>query len=455
MVVNKRMKNVENDNKKKKENVEKKDKKQSIKKKEKKDTVKREKKEEKVKKIQKTEKKEKTKNTNLFELKEVVVLLVVTCIIGIIMGASVGYQVKKIDKKVLSSPLEEFVENYEYILNNNIADVSSTDLVKGAIEGMLSIFEDDYSYVISDSDQENFDIRLNGEYEGVGVEVVTTTDGKTYIYTIFENSPADKAGLEPGDQILKIDEESLENRDSTFVANYVKTSGKSTFTMTILRDEEELTKEVTREKVTINSVVSKTLEKEDKKIGYLYLNIFSASSYKQFKEKLEELEKENIDSLIIDVRYNTGGHLTTASNIVSLFLDSSNIIYQTDKDDHVEKFYSSGKETKKYPIVILQNSASASASELLAAALKEQYGAKVVGTTSFGKGTVQELITLSDGTEYKFTTKKWLTPKGNWIHKKGVEPDYEVDLEEKYFENPTDENDTQLQKAMEILTEEE
>lgn len=455
MVVNKRMKNVENDNKKKKENVEKKDKKQSIKKKEKKDTVKREKKEEKVKKIQKTEKKEKTKNTNLFELKEVAVLLVVTCIIGIIMGASVGYQVKKIDKKVLSSPLEEFVENYEYILNNNIADVSSTDLVKGAIEGMLSTFEDDYSYVISDSDQENFDIRLNGEYEGVGVEVVTTTDGKTYIYTIFENSPADKAGLEPGDQILKIDEESLENRDSTFVANYVKTSGKSTFTMTILRDEEELTKEVTREKVTINSVVSKTLEKEDKKIGYLYLNIFSASSYKQFKEKLEELEKENIDSLIIDVRYNTGGHLTTASNIVSLFLDSSNIIYQTDKDDHVEKFYSSGKETKKYPIVILQNSASASASELLAAALKEQYGAKVVGTTSFGKGTVQELITLSDGTEYKFTTKKWLTPKGNWIHKKGVEPDYEVDLEEKYFENPTDENDTQLQKAMEILTEEE
>ncbi len=455
MVVNKRMKNVENDNKKKKENVEKKDKKQSIKKKEKKDTVKREKKEEKVKKIQKTEKKEKTKNTNLFELKEVVVLLVVTCIIGIIMGASVGYQVKKIDKKVLSSPLEEFVENYEYILNNNIADVSSTDLVKGAIEGMLSTFEDDYSYVISDSDQENFDIRLNGEYEGVGVEVVTTTDGKTYIYTIFENSPADKAGLEPGDQILKIDEESLENRDSTFVANYVKTSGKSTFTMTILRDEEELTKEVTREKVTINSVVSKTLEKEDKKIGYLYLNIFSAASYKQFKEKLEELEKENIDSLIIDVRYNTGGHLTTASNIVSLFLDSSNIIYQTDKDDHVEKFYSSGKETKKYPIVILQNSASASASELLAAALKEQYGAKVVGTTSFGKGTVQELITLSDGTEYKFTTKKWLTPKGNWIHKKGVEPDYEVDLEEKYFENPTDENDTQLQKAMEILTEEE
>lgn len=453
------LKNKENDKKNKKENTEKKDKEQNIKKKEikekKKDTVGNEKKDGKVKKVQKVEKKEKAKNTNLFELKEVVALLVVTCLIGIVMGASVGYQLKKVDKRTLSYDLEEFVENYEYILNNNIADISSTDLVKGAIEGMLSTFEDDYSYVISDSDQENFDIRLNGEYEGVGVEVVTTTDGKTYIYTIFEGSPADKAGLEPGDQILKIDEESLENRDSTFVANYVKTSGKSTFTITVLRNEEEIIKEVTREKVTINSVISKTIEKEGKKIGYLYLNIFSSSSYRQFKEKLENLEKDGIDSLIIDVRYNTGGHLTTASNIVSLFLDSSNIIYQTDKDGHVEKFYSSGKETKKYPVVILQNSASASASELLSIALKEQYGAKVVGTTSFGKGTIQELITLSDGTEYKFTTKKWLTPKGNWIHKKGVEPDYEVDLEENYFENPTDENDTQLQKAIDVLTGEE
>ncbi len=448
-------KNDENTNKKKKENVEKKDREKKEKKKEekgkKKEAILEEKKVEKrkKKKVKKIE-----KETNLFELKEVVVLLIVTCLIGIVMGASVGYQVKKVDKKTLSSDLEEFVENYEYILKNTITDVSSTDLIKGAIEGMLSTFEDDYSYVISDSDQENFDIRLNGEYEGVGVEVVTTTDGKTYIYTIFEGSPADKAGLKPGDQILKIDEENLENRDSTFVANYVKTSGKSTFTLTILRDDKEMTKEVTREKVTINSVTSKIIEKENKKIGYLYLNIFSSASYKQFKEKLEKLEEEKIDSLIIDVRYNTGGHLTTASNIVSLFLDSSNIIYQTEKEDQIEKFYSSGKETKKYPVVVLQNSASASASELLSAALKEQYGAKVVGTVSFGKGTVQELITLSDGTEYKFTTKKWLTPKGNWIHKKGVEPDYEVDLEEKYFENPTDENDTQLQKAIEVLTEE-
>lgn len=391
------------------------------------------------------------KENNLFELKEVTVLLVITCMIGIIMGASVGYRVKKVDKSITSPVIEEFIDQYNYILQNNIADVSPTDLMKGAIEGMLSTFEDDYSYVISDEEQESFNIRLNGEYEGVGIEVVTTTDDKIYVYNVFANSPADQAGLAPGDQIIKMDGENLEGKDSTYVANYVKNSEKNSFSITVLRNGEELVKEVVRQKVIIDSAHSKIIEKESQKIGYIYLSIFSSSSYQQFKEKLKKLEEEKIDSLIIDVRYNNGGHLVTAANILSLFLDASNIIYQTDKDGKIEKFYSSGTETKKYPIVVLQNDASASASELLSAALKEQYGAKVVGNTSFGKGTIQELITLSDGTEYKFTTKKWLTPKGNWIHKKGVTPDEEVDLGEVYFENPTDENDVQLQKAIEVL----
>lgn len=400
----------------------------------------------------KKQKRENKKN-NLFELKEVTILILITCIIGIIMGILVGYQLKKTNSNNLSGDLEEFIKNYNYIVENNIADVSSTDLIKGAIEGMLSTFEDDYSYVIDDDEQENFNIKLNGEYEGVGIEIVTTTDGNTYIYNVFEDSPADKAELKPGDQIIRLDGESVEGKTSSDIANYVKESEESTFSITVLRDDEELTKEVTRTKVTINSVASKIIEKDNKKIGYIYLSIFSASSYNQFKTKLEELENDGIDSLIIDVRYNNGGHLSTAVNILSLFLDSENIIYQTDKDGVIEKFYSSGKETKKYPIVVIQNESSASASELLSATLKEQYGATIVGKTSYGKGTVQELITLSDGTEYKFTTKKWLTPKGNWIHKTGVEPDYEVDLSEDYFNDPTDENDTQLQKAIEVLIE--
>ena len=245
----------------------------------------------------------------------------------------------------------------------------------------------------------------------------------------------------------------MDGKNSTDISDYIKKSEKDNFDMVVERDGEEIEVNLKREKVVINSVTSKIIEKDDKKIGYIYMSIFSATSAKQFKTKLEELEKEEIDSLIIDVRYNNGGHLTTATSILSLFLDKTNIIYQTEKDGKIEKFYSSGTETKKYPIVVLQNEISASASEMLSATLKEQYGAKIVGKNSYGKGTVQELITLSDGTEYKFTTKKWLTPKGNWIHEKGVEVDYEVELDQNYFANPKDELDTQLNKALEILTE--
>lgn len=393
------------------------------------------------------------KSKNLFQTSEVIILTLITCVIGIIMGCLVGYNLKKTDHRIYSKDLEEFIKNYNYIVENNIADVSGTDLIKGAIEGMLSTFEDDYSYVIDEEEQENFNIKLQGEYEGVGIEIISATDNNTYIYSVFESSPADKAGLKVGDKILKVDNLDMDGKNSTDISDYIKKSEKDNFDMVVERDGEEIEVNLKREKVVINSVTSKIIEKDDKKIGYIYMSIFSATSAKQFKTKLEELEKEEIDSLIIDVRYNNGGHLTTATSILSLFLDKTNIIYQTEKDGKIEKFYSSGTETKKYPIVVLQNEISASASEMLSATLKEQYGAKIVGKNSYGKGTVQELITLSDGTEYKFTTKKWLTPKGNWIHEKGVEVDYEVELDQNYFANPKDELDTQLNKALEILTE--
>ncbi len=392
------------------------------------------------------------KAKNLFQKSEVIVLTIITCVIGIFLGVFLGYNLKK-DNNNYSKDLKEFIKNYNYIVENNIADVSNTDLIKGAIEGMLSTFEDDYSYVIDEKEQDLFNIKLKGEYEGIGVQIVTTTDNKVYVYTVFEDSPASKAGLKVGDQIIKIDDKEIKDETSTDVADYIKKSENNKFEITVLRDDNELTVDVERKLVTINSVSSDIIEENGKKIGYIYLSIFSSTSTKQFKNKLEELEKSGIDSLIIDVRYNNGGHLTTATGIISLFLDSSNIIYQTEKNGKVEKFYSSGKETKKYPIVVLQNKSSASASEMLSAALKEKYGAKIVGEDSYGKGTVQELITLSDGTEYKFTTKKWLTPDGNWINKKGVSADYKVSLNEEYFDNPSDENDNQLKKAIEVLTE--
>lgn len=155
--------------------------------------------------------------------------------------------------------------------------------------------------------------------------------------------------------------------------------------------------------------------------------------------------------MVIDVRDNSGGHLTTAVSILSLLLDKTHVIYQTQTKETTEKFYSTGKETKSYPIVVLQNAQSASASELLSIALQEEYGATVIGEVSYGKGTVQELVN-ADSAEYKFTTKKWLSPKGNWIQKKGVIPDIVVTLDQNYIDNPSEKNDNQLQTAIDYLS---
>ena len=163
------------------------------------------------------------------------------------------------------------------------------------------------------------------------------------------------------------------------------------------------------------------------------------------------MKKENIDSLIIDVRNNTGGHLAAVEKILSSLLDSTNVIYQIKGKEETLKYYSTGKKTIDIPVAVLINTASASASEMLAATLNEQINAILVGNTTFGKGSVQEVFTTSSGTQYKITTNNWLTPKGNLIQDVGVKPTVEVSLDLSYYANPTAENDNQLQEAIKQL----
>ena len=228
-------------------------------------------------------------------------------------------------------------------------------------------------------------------------------------------------------------------------SNYVRNSKSKTFKIVVRRNEQEKEFTIDREQVVLKSVTSKLIEENGKKIGYIYMSIFASNTYTQFKDELASLENNNIDSLIIDLRNNTGGELTTASNIISLFLNSDKVMYQMeDKDGKQVKTYSYGKKDKEYKIVMLVNEHSASASEVMTAALKENLGATVIGKKTFGKGTVQSVLTISTGEQYKITTKKWLTPNGNWINSVGIVPDVEVDL--------SGDNDTQLDKAIEYLS---
>ena len=390
-----------------------------------------------------------------FKLSEVIVLIIITLIIGFIIGLSLfKVALEKKDNIAINSndkELKKFVDNYNYIVNNYYGDLDKKELIDNAISGMIESIDDPYTTYIDEESSNTFSTTLEGSFEGIGVEIVNDSDKNIVVYSVIKGSPAEKAGVEPLDIIKSINGKSLEGIETSEFVSIVKTSENPVITLEIKRKEETITKEIKREKVTITSVESEIIEKQDKKIGYMYISIFANNTYSQFKKQLEELENKGIDSLIIDVRSNTGGHLTAVENILSLFLDSSHIKYQTEDKNGIEKTYSKGNTTKQYKVVVLTNESSASASEILAATMKEEYGATLVGKHTYGKGTVQELKTLPDGEQYKFTTKKWLTPKGNWINGTGVEVDVEVEFNKDYYENPTHDNDKQLQEAINTI----
>ena len=389
------------------------------------------------------------KNTYLnLQTGELLIIIFVVIFISIIIGYKLGRKDTK--QIILDKELNQFVEVYDNVKLKYYKDVDSKKLIENAIDGMLQGL-DDYSLYLDQNSATTFNSRLDGEYEGLGIEIVQFNN-EIIIYQVFEASPAEKAGIKPGDIIIKIDDIDATTKTSSELANYIRENKKETFKILIKRMNEEIEYTLTREKVTINTVMHKKIVNNGKNIGYIYIGMFSNTAYDQFRKALNELEQEKIDSLIIDVRDNTGGHLTTAVNILSLFLNSDKVIYQIENQGKTTKYYSIGGENKLYDIVILQNTNSASASELLSITLKEQLDATIIGEASYGKGTVQELIKLSDGTEYKITTKKWLSPNGVWINEKGIEPDIKISLDDNYYNNPTDDTDNQLQKAIEFLS---
>lgn len=395
------------------------------------------------------EKKEKF-NQNKFQTTEVLFLIIITAIIGFLFGYMSNYKNENTEE---DKYVKEIIDNYNYIVNNYYDDVDKEQLLSGAVNGMLSSLDDDYSTLVSQDDNSVFYKTLEGSYKGIGIEIYNNDEHNIVILGVLQDSPAEKAGLQPGDIIKQIDETNMLDTDISELTKYVKENEKDFYSIIIEREGKEYTLNIECSIVTIKSVSYKLIEKNNKRIGYIYLSIFSNATSSQFASALNDLETQGIDSLIIDVRENTGGHLTTVTSILSQLMDSKHIIYQIEKDNEIEKYYSTGNVTKDYPIVVLQNNNSASASELLSAALKESYNATIIGESSYGKGTVQEMVGLSNGDNYKFTTKKWLTPNGNWIHKKGVAPDIEVSLDDNYKNKPTEDNDNQLQTAIKYLSE--
>lgn len=395
----------------------------------------------------------KNKERELYTSKEVIIVMIFSIGIGILMcfgGISI---ITGKNYLAVTKDLKKVVDTYYAIVDNYYGELDRDKLIDGAVEGMISSVGDTFTSYSDIDSTSSFDETINGSYEGIGCTVATLEDGTISVIDMFEDSPSYKAGLKAGDIILKVDGESYEGKNSNDISNYIKNSGKSKIVLTVKRDNEEKDISINLSKVEIPHVSGKVIEQDSKKIGYIKISLFASNSYKQFKNKLDELEKSNIDDLIIDVRDNSGGYLSSVTDICNLFLDKGKVIYQLEDSKGKVKKKDTTKEKRKYDIVVLINGGSASASEILASAIKESYGGDIVGTNSYGKGTVQQTKKLLDGSMIKYTTQKWLTPDGNSINEVGVTPTKVVELNEEYFNNPTTENDNQLQEAIKLILE--
>lgn len=390
-----------------------------------------------------------------FNTIEVLIIIIISIAFGVVVGCSVTFFRQEYRGEKVSSSLQELIAVYNNILEDYYKNVDERDLVDAAVEGMLSSLDDPYSTYMNEENSATFNETVDGSYVGIGITIAMNADKKFYVVSVVEDSPAEKANIQVGDYLLKIDDQLLEGLNLSDVTSIIKKDEKTTLELTLERDGKEAVKEVKPATIDFISVTSDVYALNNGNAGYISIDTFAANTFQQFKTELKKLEKKNINSLIIDVRSNPGGHLSQTKNILELFMKKNTILYQVQFKDDINKIKDNTKKSRSYPVVILINSSSASAAEILAASFRDGYSdATLIGETTYGKGTVQTAYTLSDGTSVKYTTEKWLTPKGKWIDGKGVTPNRVVQLTEEYLTNPIPENDLQLQTALDFLEKE-
>lgn len=376
-----------------------------------------------------------------FGLIETIVIIIVTAIVssittGVIMLNSSSTIDRENVKNIADDEnLMNFINIYETLKNRYFDEIDTEGMLKAAEEGMLDFLGDKYTTYLEDNEYTSLIDELSSTYSGIGILI----DSSKKIIGVTNNSPAEKVGLEVQDLILKINNEDVTTKTAEEVKEIIKNSSKI-INLTINRNDVELSFDVEKTQLANITISSKKIE--NTQIGYLKIEKFSENLDEQVKEALEDLEKNGINSLIIDVRDNVGGYLLAAENTASLFLKQGKVIYSLETNDNKIIYKDKTKEKRDYEIVVLINSKSASASEILASALKESYGATLVGNKTYGKGKVQQIV----GTSAKYTFAKWLTPNGNCIDGIGILPDYDVS------NTIEDSIDHQLNKAIELLS---
>ncbi len=354
-----------------------------------------------------------------------------------------------------SQDISQTLDTYRAVIDKYyLGDVDEESLKEGAIQGYIEGLGDPYTEYISKEDMEDYMEDTMGNFVGIGIYMVQDTEtNQIMVLAPIKGSPAEKAGIQPGDYIIAVNGEQCTAADMTAISTKIKGEEGSTVKLQILRGEETLDFEITRENIIVNPVEGEVLENN---IGYMEFSSFDENTAEEFKTKFEELQAQGITSLIIDLRNNGGGIVDEALKIAGYIADKDSVLlYEVDKDNNETVEKNESNPIINMPVIILTNENTASSSEILAGALKDLGKARTVGTTTYGKGVIQQILTLPDGSGLKITTEKYLTPNRTEINEKGIEPDETVELPESVENvlNVERSQDTQLQKAIEMLTE--
>lgn len=341
-----------------------------------------------------------------------------------------------------------------YIDKNYLREVNDEELMDGQIKGMVAALSDPYSAYMNEEEFKSFTEDTSGQYGGIGVIVTPGEDNLITIVSPIEDTPGERAGLKTGDKIIKVNGVEYYGENMDEAVKIMRGEANTQVNLTILRtsknnENQTIDVEITREVIRLITVKSSVIDND---IGYLRITSFDEITYDDFKENMKQLENNNVKGLIIDLRSNPGGLLNICADIADELLGEGDIVFTQTKDGQRDYLKSNKKQTS-LPLVVLVNEGSASASEILAGAIKDHNRGELIGTTTFGKGVVQRIRDLGDGTGIKLTVSEYFTPNGTNIHGIGITPDIVVELPEEAEGIGLDylDQDLQLQKALEVI----
>lgn len=381
-------------------------------------------------------------------------------ILLVVFGSVKIYQTYRVYGKLASgnSAETESVANEKTteklgVLENTIKqyfwqDVDESTLEEGVYKGLLESLDDPYSVYYTHDELVQQQQQTEGIYYGIGAYISQDNEmGYVRVSKIIKNTPAEASGLQQDDYIYKVDGEDMQGKDSSYVVSKIKGEAGTKVTITVVREgaTDPIDIEVERQKIESPTVEYQMLDND---MAYIQITEFDLVTTEQFEEAYKQAQADGMKGLILDLRSNPGGNLSTVCDIARMILPKGLIVYTEDKYGKREEYTCDGANQIKVPLVVLTNGYSASASEILAGAVKDYGIGTLVGTTTYGKGIVQKVINLSDGSAVKLTVSNYFTPNGNNIHKIGIDPDVEVEFDAEQYKNGVD---NQLEKAKEVL----